>query len=332
MAQAMQQDIFEAARSGELDAVKSWLQQGADLAARNKYGFTALHCAVMGCDAAGERAALAVIELLLKAGSSVEEMSSDGRTPLFLAAEFSSTVEPLKMLIQAGAKADVRDSHGNHIVTNALTKEAQEFLATVTGHPIELPRPKSVKMTSAEWRSAKIQIDNIFEELSMAGLVTLQDAGLTQEDGFSDCSERFRILGGSHAGLWGFCFYTRQDLNRAKRTSQLTLAIWGAPDGNPEAMLRAGQLVEERFRKAGFTVVWDGSPSHAANYLFAGKRLALNARTNRRRDTPFTMKTPQITMDDIYRRENEKNFEINTRFMANSLSEFLNGLVPGEDD
>jgi 7-cyano-7-deazaguanine synthase len=28
----------------------------------------------------------------------------------------------------------------------------------------------------------------------------------------------------------------------------------------------------------------------------------------------------------------EKNFEINTRFMANSLSEFLNGLVPGEDD
>jgi hypothetical protein len=99
----------------------------------------------------------------------------------------------------------------------------------------------------------------VFEALTKAGLVTLQDAGQTQSDGFSDCSEAFHERGGKAAGVHGFCFYTRQDLNRAKSTSQLSLAFWGAPKGADADMKRVGELVVEHFRKAGFEVRWNGS-------------------------------------------------------------------------
>jgi bifunctional non-homologous end joining protein LigD len=118
-----------------------------------------------------------------------------------------------------------------------------------------------VKLQAAEWRAAKLHIDRVFDALSRSGVVALQDAGTTQEDGFSDCAEEFRARGGIGAGLHGFCYYTRQDLNRAKRSSQLPLAFWAAPDGAPEAMERVGQLVVDAFRKAGFIVDWNGSPS-----------------------------------------------------------------------
>jgi len=256
-------DIFDAARSGEIETVKVHLNQGVDLSATNEYGFTALHCAAMACNAVDEPKALAVIDLLLKAGSPVEAVSNDGRTVLFLAAEFSRTVAPLEVLIRAGAKADVRNAHGVHIVTNAAAKQVQRFLSDLTGHPIPAPRPArlSVKLGAAEWRAAKLQLDQVFNALSQSGLVALQDAGTTQEDGFSDCAEQFRARRGLGIGLRGFCFYTRQDLNRAKRTSRLSLAFWGAPDGAPEATTRVGQQIVDAFCKQGFVVDWNGSPS-----------------------------------------------------------------------
>jgi bifunctional non-homologous end joining protein LigD len=259
----MEKNIFDAARFGDLSAVEAHLSRGIDLAAKNEYGFTALHCAAMGCNTVNEQTAIAVINVLLKAGSPVDATSNDGRTALFLAAEFSPMVEPLRLLIQAGAKADVRSAHGIHIVANAMAEEVQKFLSALTGHPLPAPRVEmaAVKLAAPEWRKAKLKIDEVFGVLSQSGLVILHDAGTTQEDGFSDCAEEFHARGGFVAGLLGFCFYTRQDLNRAKRTSQLSLAFWGAPDGAPDSMLRVGQQVVDAFRKNGFVVDWNGSPS-----------------------------------------------------------------------
>ncbi|MEQ1752459.1 MAG: ankyrin repeat domain-containing protein [Prosthecobacter sp.] len=204
-----------------------------------------------------------MIKILLKAGSPVDATSNDSRTALYLAAEFSPTVEPLRLLIQAGATADVCNAHGNHIVTNAMREEVQKFLSVLTGHPLPAPRVEiaDVKLNAPEWRKAKLRIDEVFDALSRSGLVVLQDAGTTQEDGFSDCAEEFQARGGFVAGLLGFCFYTRQDLSRAKRTSQLLLAFWGAPDGAPDSMLRVGQQVVAAFRENGFAVDWNGSSS-----------------------------------------------------------------------
>jgi hypothetical protein len=259
----MEKDIFEAARSGDIAAVEAHITRGADLSAKNPYGFTALHCAAMGCNTVDEERAFAIIKSLLKAGSPIDLPSKDGRTALFLAAEFSRTLGPVKLLIESGAKADIRSAHGIHVVTNAMTEVVRQFLSDLTGHPVPPPRVEfpSVKMNASEWRQARLRIDEVFAELSQTGLITLHDAGTTQEDGFSDCSEEFHARDGKTAGLLGFCFYTRQDLNRAKRTSQLSLAFWGAPDGAPEPMCRVGQMVVDAFRKKGFAVNWNGAPS-----------------------------------------------------------------------
>lgn len=256
----MREDIFQAAFTGNDKQVKSCLEQGSNPATMDENGFTPLHYATMGCNTIAEAKVLAVIDLLLKAGSPVNATSKDGRTALYLAAEFSPTLEPLKILLDAGARADICDTHGNHIVTNTKTKEAREFLSKLTGHPV--PQPliefESVKLSTSEWHTVKAQLDKVFDELIQAGLIVMQDAGTTQQDGFSDCAEIFRENGGA---ALGFCFYTRQDLNQAKRTSQLPLAFWGAPDGADDVMLRVGRLVVDAFRQNGFVVGWNNLPS-----------------------------------------------------------------------
>lgn len=270
----MSSDNFDAARCGDIETLRTHLNRGVDLTAENRYGFKALHCAVMACNSVDEHKALEVIELLLKAGSPVNATNRDGRTALYLAAESARTIAPLKLLLQAGATVDADTARGRNIVANARAKEVQKFLSELTGQPIPPPRIelKAAKLSAAEWRAAKRHIGEIFAGLSQSGLVALQNAGTTQEDGFDDCAEEFRARGGVGAGLRGFCFYTSQDLSRAKRTSQLSLAFWGAPDGAAEAMSKVGQEVVEPFRRRGFLVVWNGSPLHATERVFAEHR------------------------------------------------------------
>jgi len=256
--------IFDAARKADVKTTRACIEAGADLAAVNKQGFTALQCAAMGSNETEVEPNLAVLRLLLEAGSPLEYTGTDGRTALYLAAEFAPTTDAVQLLIDAGAKADISDSHGNHITVNAMMEEVVELLARVTGQPVPEPpppEPEPVKMTTAQWRAAKARIDAVFGALAKAGLVTLQDAGQTQSDGFSDCVEEFHERGGEAAGVHGFCFYTRQDLNRAKSTSRLSLAFWGAPEGADADMLRVGELIVDHFRKAGFEVRWNGAVS-----------------------------------------------------------------------
>lgn len=256
-------DIFQAARAGDAVRVRACLGQGADPSARNGYGFTALHCAAMGANAGPEDGILTVIGELLSAGAVVDAVSTDGRTALFLAAEFSPTVAPVQALLRAGATADVRDRHGNHIVANAMNPEVQALLAGLTGHPVpEPPSPhqEPVQLGAAEWRAAKSRVEAVFARLSGCGLVALPGTGTTQEDGLADGLEEFRRRGGSAAGLVGICFYTRQDASRARRTAELAVAFWGAPAGAPADCQRVGGLVVQAFRDHGCTVDWDGSP------------------------------------------------------------------------
>ncbi len=256
-------NIFDAARAGDISALKTHLAAQPDLSAKNEYGFTALHQAAMGTNSMAMETAVEVLKLLTDAGSPLEEKGNGGRTAIYLAAEFSPYVEPVQVLIDAGANPDVYDEHGNHIVENAKAEEVQELLSKLTGKAIPEepePGPEPVKMKSAAWKKAKADIDAVFEKLEQAGLIALQDAGYTQSDGFEDCVEAFHNRNGQHPVV-GFCFYTRQDLDRAKKTSELPLGIWGAPEGSSESTVSVGKLVVETFQNSGFHVLWTGSAS-----------------------------------------------------------------------
>jgi Ankyrin repeats (3 copies) len=256
------QDIFEAARSGDVAQVQTFLSSGVDVSLVNDHGFTALQCAAMGTNSAGEADILAILRLLIAAGSPLEFESKDGRTALYLAAEFSRYMAPVQMLIDAGAKTDIYSGHGPHVVVNAMMPAVQALLSQLIGYPIPAPRLelKSVKLNAAEWREVKARLDPVFDGLAKAGLVVQQNVGTTQSDGFDDCAQEFHERG-EGAGLHGFCFYTGQDLSRAKRTSSLSLAFWGAPAGEPKDMERVGKLITEAFKQTGFVVDWNGSAS-----------------------------------------------------------------------
>ena len=227
-------DIFQAARAGDVEAVRQHLRQGADVNATDRYGMTALHCAAMACNRADTGPATAVIQLLLQSGASANALSADGRSVLYIAAEFSWTVDPIAMLVAAGASPHVTNSQGVHIVTNALMDETKEYISKLTGQAIPAPRAtrKGRALGFFGWHRAKVQLDQVFVTLRQSGFVALQNAGTTQDDGFADCAESFEAQGGVAAGLKGCCFYTSQDRTRAKRSGLLPIAFWGAPEGD----------------------------------------------------------------------------------------------------
>lgn len=258
----MTKTLHAAAWDGDLPTVEARIAEGADLAALDAHGWAPLHRAMQGCDLGEEATQLRIIDLLLAAGAPLEQLSRDGRTPLYIAAEFCNSLAPVLRLLEVGADPNVRDAHGNHIVVNANTPEVQAYLSAMTGYPVPPPRKAfpPVKLSAQEWKSVKQQhIDPVFAALGSAGLIALQDAGPTQEAAFAACEEELRRKDGREADCIGFCFYTRQDLNRARRSSLLPLGFWGAPDGSPEAMERVGRLIVEAVAGRGLEVDWNGS-------------------------------------------------------------------------
>lgn len=251
-------NLFEAARKCDPAAVQKFVDGAPDLFQVNDYGFNALQCAAMGSNACkDEFKIIETLKILVDGGSPLEAKSNDGRTALFLLAEFSPFVTPVQFLIDAGANPDVSDMHGNHITRNAMMEEVQELLSNITGVPLEQeePEPEPVKMTTKAWTTAKKAIEKVFEEINGINIIALADAGYTQSDAFADCAEILHEQD-NNKNVIGFCFFTRQDQNTAKRSSLLYLGIWGAPDGNDEDTITVGKLVTSVFEKHGFQIKW----------------------------------------------------------------------------
>ncbi|WP_385621094.1 ankyrin repeat domain-containing protein [Streptomyces sp. P8-A8] len=133
----------------------------------------------------------------------------------------------------------------------------------------EAPAPER-KLSRAQWREARKRIGKVLDGLDAAGFVALAGAGTTQSDGFDDCSDAAERRGHGPDGLVGFCYYTRQDAERARETGRLFLAFWGAPDGSTRKMKQAGELVAGAFREAGFRVDWDGTGDRRPSVHLAG--------------------------------------------------------------
>jgi bifunctional non-homologous end joining protein LigD len=262
-------DLFTAAREGDIHSLRVHLEQKPDLSAQNEYGFTVLHCLAMGANNLPKDVVLEALALLLQAGSPLNAASRDGRTPLYLMAEFTRHIEPVQALLDAGAEADVSDSHGNHIIENAMLMPVKELLSHITGKPVPKPKKihKPVQLKAAAWKKAQVDLDSAFTALSDAGLIALQDVGTTQSDGFDDCSQLYQERLDKES-IKGFCFYTRQDLSRAKRTAELSLAIWGAPQGDEKSTVLVGNLLREIFEQKGLEIQWSGkSTDRPAIYL-----------------------------------------------------------------
>lgn len=110
------------AKDGLLAVLKTVLEKGARVNAKNSTGMTALHeAAYKGCDA--------TIAFLLKNGASLEEKDKYGETPLHYAMR-AARKENVAALLAAGAKADVQGTRGTPkdvAADGQLLEVVQEF-------------------------------------------------------------------------------------------------------------------------------------------------------------------------------------------------------------
>ncbi|WP_313205461.1 ankyrin repeat domain-containing protein [Stenotrophomonas sp.] len=253
-------DIFEAAWNANAAATAAFLAAGADVRAVDAFGFTALERAASSQDCAPMEDTLATLRLLIDAGSPLEHIGAGGRTALYLAAELSPDgPEAVQLLIDAGAQTDVCNVQGNHIVKNAFSPKVKTLLSALTGHaipPVVVRKPDR-KMSAAAWKLARTKIDAAFAVLESAGIVTTGGCGDTRDDAADDTNELFWQRGGTDAGLKGFCFYSGDDMKRAKRTSDLSIGFWGPPDR--DAMEQIGQAIVDAFASVGLPAEWDGT-------------------------------------------------------------------------
>lgn len=255
-------NIFEAARRNDIVALNGFLAQSPDLAAVNEFGFTALHEAAVG-DNCGN-VSFDAIKLLIEAGSPINfpAKNETKRTPLYLAAEFSQTLEPVKYLVEQGAEANIYAYGGRHIVENAMSPEVQAWLSEITGFAIPEPPPPdkydSRNISTAEWKNnIAPALKHAFASLTKAGIFAVQGVGYTQHDGLVECFERLEKRKDA-SRFHAYCFYTPQDRSSAKALGSLYLG-WGITHDDNSRITAAAEEIITVLCAQGLETEWNGS-------------------------------------------------------------------------
>jgi hypothetical protein len=155
--------LHDAAKAGDVEAVRSWLAKVADKEAKDKDGATPLHVAAMkghasvvemlvqaGADMdaregahglttlhiAASQGHASVVEVLIQAGANKEAKAMQGWTPLHVAA-MKGRASVVEVLVAAGAAKEAKDENGwtplwlankvhNESVANILRKAGAE--------------------------------------------------------------------------------------------------------------------------------------------------------------------------------------------------------------
>lgn len=262
----MSEKLFEAIKNGDVERVKALTENSdTDVNVYNERGFTPLQTACFRSNSLDADTAMQIIKLLVEAGALLNVPSKEadgyGRTAVFLAAEFSPDIQPIKYLIEQGADPSIHKEGFPNIVDNAMEEDVQQYLSEITGFAIPATEDETehVPLTKRQWKKAQNDLKKVFQSLNEANIVALQKAGYTQQDGFQDCVEICQEKIDNNQTVAGICFYTEQDMERALDTGLLSLDFWGYPEGSDEDTIAVGRLITEIFEQHSFTVNWDGS-------------------------------------------------------------------------
>lgn len=258
-------NLLDAVQSGSVSRATEALTSGADLSRMDLFGFTPLHRLVTNEDIPSN-ATCKLIKLLVSHGADPNAKSNDGRSVLFLAAEFQKQKAAIETLLEAGADPDVTDRGGTHITENARSKVVRKLLESITAKQVSKQKKASKKerpLSSSQWASARKRISKVFAELESKHVLCMHKIGTTQDDGLADCNEEIQRRGGlKKARIIGCCFYTGQDYRRCRSQGILLLAFWAAPAGKNKDMLKIGRLIVNTFRESGFNVEWNETADH----------------------------------------------------------------------
>jgi hypothetical protein len=103
------------------------------------------------------------------------------------------------------------------------------------------------------------RLDAAFVAMNRRGIIALQNAGMTQSDGYDDFREAYENHP-DRSSVIGYCFYHGQDLERAVRGDGLFFAF-GPVDPRDEESKgpEIGRIVRQELERAGLEVDWDGT-------------------------------------------------------------------------
>lgn len=103
------------------------------------------------------------------------------------------------------------------------------------------------------------RLDQVFASLNSEGIVSVQNAGYTQSDGFEAVKEAARSRPDQER-LIGYCFYHAQDLERAMSGAGLYLAFGPrSPAREQEDGPLIGATIVQALRGSGIAAEWNGS-------------------------------------------------------------------------
>ena len=207
-------DVADAVMRGDATALRSLLEQQADVDAPQADGATALHWAVYNQDIDTTRLLLEagadprvanrdgatpmmlasisghpeLIELLLDAGASANEPFRNGETPLMFAARTGS-VEAIESLLEHGAEIDAREGlRGTTALMWAAAQSNSEAVAALLEHGADFSL-KSNAITRGRRPylapSAKARIESFHRGTGQAGTAIVVDLDESDDTGFT---------------------------------------------------------------------------------------------------------------------------------------------------
>ena len=109
------------AMSGDVDGVRSLLDQGVDVNAKDSHGNTALTGAIMSYHQVPDRNYMEVVQLLLARGADINEIGRLGYTPL-ISAEIGGEADIVRILIDKGANVNKKGHSGGTALMDANEK------------------------------------------------------------------------------------------------------------------------------------------------------------------------------------------------------------------
>jgi ankyrin repeat protein/mono/diheme cytochrome c family protein len=250
-------NVFQAIRSGNIAALKTFVKQGA-AGVRDESGNTPLM-------AAGLYGNTEAVQLLLKAGADVQATNRAGATALLRAATFE---EKAALLVAAGASVNARSALGNTPLHLAARKPGNH---------------RTVRLLLDH--GAQANATNMFGAtplMAAAAAGDLESARLLLERG-ADINARPNmngdgfIWGGGRTPLMWAAFNGDQALvklllERGAKVDQFTLvggalaqAAWGNHAGPARLLLEAGAPVDQRDLVANYTPLhWAASSEHGS--------------------------------------------------------------------
>jgi ankyrin repeat protein len=101
---SLNEELLDASKKGDVEKVKKLLKEGADVNAKDRFGFTPLHYTALNGH-------FEVVKLLIERGADVNAKTNGGWTPLRFAAIYGH-FEVVKLLIERGADVNAKDKDG----------------------------------------------------------------------------------------------------------------------------------------------------------------------------------------------------------------------------